>query len=136
MEEFQNCFDKAPPVPFEDIRKILQEELGRPIESVYEYVDPTPLASASIAQVHGARLRGSQEDVVIKVLKPGIEYFLVADLNFIYVVARIFEFLSPEFSRTSLVSSQLAVEKHYSSVLVCSLNNIMLLVGWYCQGHS
>ncbi|XP_022554243.1 uncharacterized aarF domain-containing protein kinase At5g05200, chloroplastic [Brassica napus] len=103
VEEFQNCFDKAPPVPFEDTRKILQEELGRPIESVYEYVDPTPLASASIAQVHGARLRGSQEDVVIKVLKPGIEDFLVADLNFIYVVARIFEFLSPEFSRTSLV---------------------------------
>ncbi|KAJ0235218.1 putative aarF domain-containing protein kinase [Hirschfeldia incana] len=103
VEEFQNCFDKAPPVPFEEIRKILQEELGRPIESVYEYVDPTPLASASIAQVHGARLRGSQEDVVIKILKPGIEDFLVADLNFIYVVARIFEFLSPEFSRTSLV---------------------------------
>ncbi|KAG7601236.1 putative aarF domain-containing protein kinase chloroplastic [Arabidopsis thaliana] len=103
VKEFQNCFDKAPPVPFEEIRKILQEELGRPIESVYEYVDPTPIASASIAQVHGARLRGSQEDVVIKVLKPGIEDFLVADLNFIYVVSRIFEFLSPEFSRTSLV---------------------------------
>ncbi|VVB13300.1 unnamed protein product [Arabis nemorensis] len=103
VEEFQNCFDKAPPVPFEEIRKTLQEELGRPIDSVYEYVDPTPIASASIAQVHGARLRGSQEDVVIKVLKPGIEDFLVADLNFIYVVARIFEFLSPEFSRTSLV---------------------------------
>ncbi|KAL1197058.1 putative aarF domain-containing protein kinase [Cardamine amara subsp. amara] len=103
VKEFQNCFDKAPPVPFEEIRKILQEELGRPIDSVYEYVDPTPIASASIAQVHGARLIGSQEDVVIKVLKPGIEDFLVADLNFIYVVARIFEFLSPEFSRTSLV---------------------------------
>ncbi|ESQ40435.1 hypothetical protein EUTSA_v10013198mg [Eutrema salsugineum] len=103
VKEFQNCFDKAPPVPFEEIRKILQEELGRPIESVYEFVDPTPIASASIAQVHGARLRGSQEDVVIKVLKPGIEDFLVADLNFIYVVSRIFEFLSPEFSRTSLV---------------------------------
>jgi len=51
VKEFQNCFDKAPPVPFEEIRKILQEELGRPIESVYEYVDPTPIASASIAQV-------------------------------------------------------------------------------------
>ncbi|KAJ4908788.1 hypothetical protein Rs2_12446 [Raphanus sativus] len=67
VEEFLNCFDKAPPVPFGEIRKILQEELGRPIESVYEYVDPTPLASASIAQVHGAKLRGSQEDVVIKI---------------------------------------------------------------------
>ncbi|KAL1349662.1 hypothetical protein HN51_026172 [Arachis hypogaea] len=103
VQEFQNCFDKAPPVPFEEIQSILRKELGRPIESVYEYVDPTPIASASIAQVHGARLKGSQEDVVIKVLKPGIEDVLVADLNFVYVVARILEFLNPEISRTSLV---------------------------------
>ncbi|PNX55336.1 putative aarF domain-containing protein kinase, partial [Trifolium pratense] len=102
VQEFQNCFDRAPPVPFEEIQSILRKELGKPIESVYEYVDPTPLASASIAQVHGARLKGSQEDVVIKVLKPGIEDILVADLNFVYVVARIIEFLNPEISRTSL----------------------------------
>lgn len=103
VEEFQKCFDRAPAIPFEEIKAILNEDLKRPIDSVYEYIDPTPLASASIAQVHGARLKGSQEDVVIKVLKPGIEDTLVADLNFVYVVARIFEFLSPEFSRTSLV---------------------------------
>lgn len=103
VKEFQNCFDRAPAVPFEEIQAILREELGRPIDSVYEYVDPTPLASASVAQVHGARLRGSQEDVVIKVLKPGIEDILVVDLNFVYVVARILEFLNPELSRASLV---------------------------------
>ncbi|KAI4356419.1 hypothetical protein L6164_000443 [Bauhinia variegata] len=103
VEEFQKCFDRAPPVPFDVIKTILREELGRPIDSVYEYIDPTPIASASIAQVHGARLKGSQEDVVIKVLKPGIEDVLVADLNFVYVVARVLEFLNPEMSRTSLV---------------------------------
>ncbi|XP_027329985.1 uncharacterized aarF domain-containing protein kinase At5g05200, chloroplastic [Abrus precatorius] len=103
VQEFQNCFDRAPPVPFEEIQFILRKELGKPLESIYEYVDPTPIASASIAQVHGARLKGSQEDVVIKVLKPGIEDVLVADLNFVYVVARILEFLNPEISRTSLV---------------------------------
>lgn len=54
-------------------------------------------------QVHGARLRGTQEDVVIKVLKPGIEDILVADLNFVYIVARILEFLNPDLSRASLV---------------------------------
>lgn len=43
--------------------------------------------------------------MVIKVLKPGIEDILVADLNFVYVVARILEFLSPDISRTSLVSN-------------------------------
>jgi aarF domain-containing kinase len=51
VQEFQNCFDRAPAVPFEDIQSILQRELGRPIDSVYEYVDSTPIASASIAQV-------------------------------------------------------------------------------------
>ncbi|GAU43554.1 hypothetical protein TSUD_245190 [Trifolium subterraneum] len=113
VQEFQNCFDRAPPVPFEEIQSILRKELGRPIESVYEYVDPTPLASASIAQVHGARLKGSQEDVVIKVLKPGIEDILVADLNFVYVVARIIEFLNPEISRTSLEAANIEAFRRY-----------------------
>ncbi|KAC9300721.1 hypothetical protein E3N88_46021 [Mikania micrantha] len=104
VQEFQYCFDKAPAVPFDEIKSILREDLAGPIDSIYEYVDPTPLASASIAQVHAARLKGSQADVVIKVLKPGIEDVLVADLNFIYVVARIVEFLNPELSRASLVA--------------------------------
>ncbi|KAJ6855242.1 hypothetical protein NC651_040035 [Populus alba x Populus x berolinensis] len=103
VQEFQNCFDRAPAVPFQEIQAILREELGRPIDSVYEYVDPTPVASASIAQVHAARLKDSQDDVVIKVLKPGIKDILVADLNFVYIVARILEFLNPELSRASLV---------------------------------
>uniref|UniRef100_A0ACD5W434 Uncharacterized protein n=1 Tax=Avena sativa TaxID=4498 RepID=A0ACD5W434_AVESA len=104
VEEFQNCFDRAPPVPYNEIESILLEELQRPLDSVYEYIDPVPIASASIAQVHGARLKSSQKDVVIKVLKSGIEDTLVADLNFIYVVARVLEFLSPELERTSMVA--------------------------------
>ncbi|XP_042066784.1 uncharacterized aarF domain-containing protein kinase At5g05200, chloroplastic-like isoform X1 [Salvia splendens] len=104
VQEFQYCFDRAPTIPFEDIQAILRQELGKPIDSVFEFVDPTPVASASIAQVHGARIRGTREDVVIKVLKPGIEDILVADLNFVYIVARILEFLSPDLSRTSLVA--------------------------------
>ncbi|XP_022743253.1 uncharacterized aarF domain-containing protein kinase At5g05200, chloroplastic-like isoform X1 [Durio zibethinus] len=51
VEEFQKCFDRAPPVPFEDIQMILHQELGRPIDSIYEYINRTPIASASIAQV-------------------------------------------------------------------------------------
>ncbi|XP_073305605.1 uncharacterized aarF domain-containing protein kinase At5g05200, chloroplastic isoform X2 [Primulina huaijiensis] len=104
VQEFQYCFDRAPPVPFQEIQVILREELGKPVDAVFEYVDPTPIASASIAQVHGARIRNTGEDVVIKVLKPGIEDVLVADLNFVYVFARILEFLSPDLSRASLVA--------------------------------
>ncbi|KAJ0985406.1 hypothetical protein J5N97_003762 [Dioscorea zingiberensis] len=103
VAEFQNCFDRAPAVPFKEIETILHEELGRPLNTVYEYIDPVPIASASIAQVHGARLKNSQQEVVIKVLKPGIEDILVADLNFVYIVARLLEFLNPELRRSSLV---------------------------------
>lgn len=49
---------------------------------------------------------------MIKVLKPGIEDTLVADLNFIYLVARVLEFLSPELERTSLVRDLLIVITH------------------------
>ncbi|KAJ3669391.1 hypothetical protein LUZ60_011341 [Juncus effusus] len=103
VEEFQNCFDRAPAVSFSQIERILKEELQRPLDSVYEYIDPEPIASASIAQVHAARLKSSGKEVVIKVLKPGIEDILVADLNFVYVVSRVLEFLNPELKRMSLV---------------------------------
>ncbi|VAI86495.1 unnamed protein product [Triticum turgidum subsp. durum] len=51
VEEFQNCFDRAPPVPYSEIESILREELQRPLDSVYEYIDPVPIASASISQI-------------------------------------------------------------------------------------
>jgi aarF domain-containing kinase len=59
------------------------------------------LASASIAQVHTARLK-TGEDVVIKVQKPGIDNSLKADLSFVYVASRVLEFLQPDFERMSL----------------------------------
>ncbi|KHN19245.1 Putative aarF domain-containing protein kinase, chloroplastic [Glycine soja] len=62
-------------VPFEEIESILRKELGKPLESVYEYIDPTPVASASIPQVHGARLKGSWEDVVIKSMLEEVDFY-------------------------------------------------------------
>ena len=59
------------------------------------------MASASIAQVHAAKLK-TGEDVVIKVQKPRIDELLKADLNFIYIASRLLEFLQPDFERTSL----------------------------------
>lgn len=47
------------------------------LEDIFESVDATPLATASIAQVHAAVLRGSRKEVVIKVLKPGVEDTLI-----------------------------------------------------------
>eukprot|EP01023_Acetabularia_acetabulum_P016782 TRINITY_DN1830_c0_g1_i1.p1 TRINITY_DN1830_c0_g1~~TRINITY_DN1830_c0_g1_i1.p1 ORF type:complete len:517 (+),score=87.07 TRINITY_DN1830_c0_g1_i1:106-1656(+) len=100
--EFQKCLDKTDPVPFKGIRQTIQDNLDRPMESIFSFVDPTPLASASVAQVHTAVLRDSGKDVVLKVLKPGVEDILTADLNFIYVFSKILEFINPELTRISL----------------------------------
>lgn len=101
VEEFQNCLDQTPAVPYKDIRRILQEELECPLESVYRSIEPVPLASASIAQVHAATLV-TGEEVVIKVQKPDVETVLRTDLNGLYLAARVLETLAPRLSWTSI----------------------------------
>ncbi|MCO5549996.1 hypothetical protein L7F22_003473 [Adiantum nelumboides] len=61
------------------------------------------MSVTGIDWVHVARLRGSMKDVVVKVLKPGVGDTLTADLNFLYIAARVLEFLNPQISRASLV---------------------------------
>jgi aarF domain-containing kinase len=55
VKEFQSCLDKTPAVPFNEIKAIIRQELGRPLEEVYDFIDPQPLASASVAQVQICR---------------------------------------------------------------------------------
>lgn len=57
VEEFQRCLDQTKPVPFDLMIKVLKQEFKKPLQSVYADLDPQPLASASIAQVHAARLK-------------------------------------------------------------------------------
>jgi predicted unusual protein kinase regulating ubiquinone biosynthesis (AarF/ABC1/UbiB family) len=107
VDEFQKCLDETPATPFAEMRAIVEEELREKgagsVEDVFSFVDPTPLASASVAQVHRATLRGSNKDVVIKILKPDVEATLSADLSFALVAAKVLQFLNPELSRASLV---------------------------------
>ena len=67
--EFQKCLDKAEAVPFATIERIVNQELNQPWQNVFSSIDPVPLASASVAQVHCAVLKSSNKQVVIKVLK-------------------------------------------------------------------
>jgi len=99
--EFQGCLDSVKPLPFKVIRQTIEEELDLPLRQVYSSIDEKPLASASIAQVHAARLVTGQ-DVVIKVQKPGVQTVLITDFNFLYVAARILELFVPAMKRTSL----------------------------------
>eukprot|EP01035_Chromulina_nebulosa_P029087 gene29087-38514_t len=101
VTEFQACLDRSPTVSYSEIKKIIQDDLKQPISSLYLSVDPVPLASASIAQVHRAVLRDGTE-VVIKVRKPGVDSTLMADLGFLLVVSKIIEFINPSISAISL----------------------------------
>ena len=101
VQEFQKCLDRTPPMPFHYIREMVESELGKPLAEAFEWVDPQPLASASIAQVHAARLHNGAE-VVIKVQRPGVRNVLLTDFNFLYVSARVIESLAPGLSRSAL----------------------------------
>jgi predicted unusual protein kinase regulating ubiquinone biosynthesis (AarF/ABC1/UbiB family) len=85
--EFRKCLDRVRPFGFDEVEGILQSELGRTPGEVFESIDPKPLASASIAQVHAARLRDGQ-DIVIKVQRPKIADIVEADLRVLKMLAR------------------------------------------------
>ena len=103
VDEFQKCLDSTPVVEFSVIRRTIERDLGRSIDDVFASIDPSPLASASVAQVHRATLLAGNKEVVVKVVKPDVEDALVADLSFILVVSKVLQFLNPQLSRTSLV---------------------------------
>lgn len=71
--------DQVPPVPAETARKVVEEELGAPVEEVFESFEPEPFAAASLGQVHRARTGG--REVVVKVLRPEVEETVALDLD-------------------------------------------------------
>jgi ubiquinone biosynthesis protein len=78
--------DRVKPFDGETARCIVEQALARPVSEAFESFDTTPLASASIAQVHGATLPGGRE-VVVKVLRPDIEKQIAADISLLKSVA-------------------------------------------------
>jgi len=82
--------DSVEPFSFEDVERIVTEELGVRISKGFETFDPTPLASASLGQVHRARLRGGR-DVVVKVQRPNIRQRITDDLEAFDEMARMLE---------------------------------------------
>jgi ubiquinone biosynthesis protein len=86
--------DKLPPFPTEIAKAEVQKELGVPVDQVFSDFSE-PVAAASIAQVHYARLRDTNEEVAVKVLRPGIERAFRKDVDAFYLAARVIEIFSP-----------------------------------------
>lgn len=113
VDEFQKCLDQTPAIPFRKVKAIIEDDLGKPLDRVFEHISPEPLASASIAQVHAATLL-SGEQVVVKVQKPGVKATLTTDLNAVYLVTRLFERIIPNLDRGSIAD---LVEEMYQAML-------------------
>ncbi|MBV6509881.1 MAG: hypothetical protein JJLCMIEE_02994 [Acidimicrobiales bacterium] len=95
---FRPCLDTGPPVRFDRIQRLVEKELGAPIEATFAEFDPEPIGRASIAVVHRAVTLGGEE-VAVKLLRPGIERRVATDLAIMKVIL-------PEVSR--LGSGELA----------------------------
>ncbi len=95
IAEFGKLQDSAPPVPYENIRQQLTEDLGALPEEIFAHFDPEPLAAASIAQVYRARTEDNNE-VVLKVRRPGIRPVIEADLRWLSRLSELAESESPE----------------------------------------
>src|SRR5437588_4688049 len=90
ISELSELQDSAPPMSLETVLRLIEQGLGRPAAELFARIDPEPLASASIAQVHRARLPDG-EQVVVKVQRPGIEVQIRSDTDLLSYLARFLE---------------------------------------------
>jgi ubiquinone biosynthesis protein len=86
IEEFRKLQDRVPAVAVEEIEKVIVMELRRAPDQIFAKFDQTCMAAASVAQVHRAKLIGG-EDVVVKVIRPGIEKKIRDDVRLMYYFA-------------------------------------------------
>ena len=87
-EELSKLQDKVPPFADQQARQLIEQSLGESIEAIFAEFSASPLASASVAQVHTATLH-TGEDVVVKVLRPGIDKIIDADVALLYTLAEL-----------------------------------------------
>jgi predicted unusual protein kinase regulating ubiquinone biosynthesis (AarF/ABC1/UbiB family) len=127
--ELAGLQDEVPPEPFSHVEAQIAADFGRPATEVFAAIDPTPRGSASLAQVHAARLPATAGDdagreVVIKVLRPGIERIVETDLAAIRLAVRLLkpwrrvrrrvdlDRLADEITDTTRAELDLAAEGH------------------------
>jgi ubiquinone biosynthesis protein len=104
VEELAKLLDSAPPFPYEDVVAIIEAELGKPPTLIFDLFDPTPIAAASIGQVHRAILP-SGDHVVVKVQRPHIERIVQSDLDLLMRQAHFLERRSEAARNYNLVEN-------------------------------
>src|SRR5438477_2272572 len=108
VEVLSQLQDRVPPRPLDTFLPLLRRELGRPVEAAFAELDPMPLASASLAQVHRGRLRDGRE-VAVKIQYPDIDRIIAIDLRNFALLVRVLARLEPNFDFRVLIDE---VEKY------------------------
>ncbi|XP_076928498.1 protein ACTIVITY OF BC1 COMPLEX KINASE 8, chloroplastic-like isoform X2 [Bidens hawaiensis] len=94
VDQLSELQDQVPPFPSETAVSIIEEELGAPVNEVFDYFDFEPIAAASLGQVHRARLKG--QELVVKVQRPGLKDLFDIDLKNLRVIAENLQKLDPK----------------------------------------
>jgi ubiquinone biosynthesis protein len=100
--EFRKLQDRVPPFPYDVAREELTRELGQDVEIIFSEFDQTPIAAASVAQVHRARLRDG-EVVAVKIQRPEVREKMEEDILIMLLLARVAEKLIPDLRKNRLV---------------------------------
>ncbi|WP_370549593.1 ABC1 kinase family protein [Hymenobacter sp. BT559] len=88
IDEFEKLQSNVPPFAVGEARQLIEQELGRPLTEVFTEFDDAPIGSASIGQVHRARLHGGEE-VVVKIQRPGVRDKVEGDLRLLHELVRL-----------------------------------------------
>ncbi|CAN1224437.1 Protein ACTIVITY OF BC1 COMPLEX KINASE 8, chloroplastic [Linum grandiflorum] len=94
VDQLSELQDQVPPFPSETALSIVEEELGAPVEDIFDRFDYEPIAAASLGQVHRARLKG--QEVVLKVQRPGLKDLFDIDLKNLRVIAEYLQKVDPK----------------------------------------
>lgn len=97
-DELAKLQDRVPPFEYADVQKTIEAAFGKPIKAVYAQFDETAIASASVAQVHFAKLLDGHE-VAVKVLRPGIGKIITQDIAILKTLAWLLQAVSSEGKR-------------------------------------
>jgi predicted unusual protein kinase regulating ubiquinone biosynthesis (AarF/ABC1/UbiB family) len=101
VNEMQKCLDSVRPVSYNQIKQVVESELGDKINHIFHSFEKEPLASASIAQVHSAITKEGL-DVVVKVQRPDVHITLKTDMQILGLMTKILEWIAPEFKKSGL----------------------------------
>ncbi|MEM7096623.1 MAG: 2-polyprenylphenol 6-hydroxylase [Pseudomonadota bacterium] len=101
-DELSQLQDQVPPIPDFDVNQFVTEQLGRDPVEFFQEIEQEPMASASIAQVHGATLKNG-DDVVVKLVRPGIEAQIKSDMTELTAFAHAITNWIPESRRLQLI---------------------------------